>query len=197
MNKEIHGDLLLKGERVLWEGKPQKIKLLEAPFTSAIMIRWVAAIGVLLMAVKYWMYAETIFIEPSLRMNITGFIIIIALIIAARPFLDIKNLENNFRYIITDRRAITIRQKGKDRFFTQIRNLSDFAEAVVVQGQNGSGSLIIGPVTEAVLRKQRKDLLPIQTEEEAMHPLSFYNVYAPDEAARVLPANINVATKKC
>ena len=197
MNKETHGDLLLKGERVLWEGKPQKMKLIEAPFTAGIIIRWVAAICVFLGAFRYWTHTSTIVMETSLRMNVTIFIAIIGIIIAARPFLDIKNLENNFRYIITDRRAIAIRQKGKDKFFTQIRDLSDFTEALVVEGEGGRGSLVIGIATDAVLRKQRKDLSPTQTAGEELDPLSFYSIYAPDDAAKALPAHIKVATKKC
>ncbi len=184
--------VLQDNEKILWEGNPKSIKLFEEPHTTLNVIRWAISAHFLICAFKYFSYAQTISIETKVKFGTTMFLLLCGIATAVRPFLNIRNLENKINYIITDKRAIAYKKKNSEAAIIQCRNLKDFTEATIVLKDDDLGDLYIGPKTGAVTRGSRRDLPPVQRDEDYIMPLVFYNIFMPKEAAANLPDFIKV-----
>ena len=137
--------VLNDGEKVLWEGRPKSIKFFEEPHTTLNIIRWAISAILVFCAFKYWAYGSAISIEANVHVGTTLFLLFCAALIAIRPFLNIRNLQNRIHYIITDKRVIAYRKKDSETAFIQCRNLKDFTEATIVSKEGNLGDLYIGP----------------------------------------------------
>ena len=184
--------VLNDGEKVLWEGRPKSIKFFEEPHTTLNIIRWAISAILVFCAFKYWAYGSAISIEANVHVGTTLFLLFCAALIAIRPFLNIRNLQNRIHYIITDKRVIAYRKKDSETAFIQCRNLKDFTEATIVSKEGNLGDLYIGPKTSAAVRSSRRDLPPVQREEDYVLPMVLYNIFLPEEAAAFLPDYIKV-----
>lgn len=184
--------VLEDNEKILWEGRPKSIKFFEEPHTTLTIIRWAISAILFFSAVRYWAYAATISIEGNVKIGTTLFLVFCGVLVAIRPFLNIRNLEKRVIYLVTDKRVIAYRKKDSETAFILSRRLEDLTEATIVKKEGNLGDLYLGPKTKAIVRQSRQDLPPVVRPEEYMMPMVFYNIFLPEEAALLLPAYIKV-----
>ena len=184
-------DQLRPGEKVLWQGHPADIRLLDPVFRPKNLTVWIFA--ALFFAASVW-YAG--FYAPAAGVS-TVFAVAVALFgfalggcIAATPFLSRRNLEQNICYCITTERMIAYRRKdGKLRI--QSRDFLDFTEASVEPLRSGKANLYLGPKTLTARLELLNELLPPR-EEDRMFPLTFTSILDIEGACACLPDYIRI-----
>ena len=176
------------GETVLWSGKPVGIKLLEAPYGSPIIIRWVVCLIFACVAIWYGL----IFVPGSASIDINSNVImlvflIIAVLVAVRPIMGINQLNKKYVYYITNQRALIL-IKGVSNTVKQ-KPLTDAPEITTEMISEGRGNIFIGNMSDDKLKKARYSVLtPVQSEEDIAKPMVFYSVANPDEVISCFPA---------
>ena len=188
MTKNSSYPFLQSDEKVLWQGRPTKPQLMEAPYSWIILFRWVCALILFYLAVRYWNFAATITVEPSVRIGTCIFLVFCGVMMAIGPFRQLNNLENNINYMITNKRVITFRKKNAEVYYTASRYFTDLSEATVLPKSNGLADLVIGPVSHGVTASGRRDIPPVEREDDALLPLMFYNIRGVEDAVDTLPS---------
>lgn len=191
-NDFVRNNVLLKDEKVLWEGRPRKIAFFEKPHTNFIILNWIVCVIFYILAYKYWAYTNTILIEDSVKNGTTIFLMVVGALFAISPYKNIKDLEKSVHYIVTDKRVVAYMQKGSDRAFIQSRNFEDISEVTIINKDNGMGDLYIGDLTKEAIRKNRKTPNPVAREEDRLKTLVFYNIHQPQKATKYLPLGVKV-----
>ncbi len=188
MTKNTSYPFLQNEEQILWQGRPTKPQLMEAPYSWIILFRWVCAIVLFYLALRYWNFAATITVEPSVRVGTCIFLVFCGVMMAIGPFRQLKNLENNINYMITNKRVIAFRKKNAEVYYTASRYFTDLSEATILPKANGMADLVIGPVSHGVTRSGRRDIPPVEREDDALLPLMFYNIRDVEDAVETLPS---------
>lgn len=184
-------DRLRPGEKVLWQGHPAGIRLMDPAFRLKNMIIWFFAALFIVSAVWYaGFYAPAAGIAMSFSVKVGAFCLALGGYIAATPFLARRNLEQNICYCMTTERMIAFRRKGETVRF-QSRDFVDFAEASVEYLDSGKANLYLGPKTLTARLELLNELLPAR-EEDRMMPLSFTSIVDIEGACRCLPTYIKI-----
>ena len=179
---------LNEGEEVIWAGRPTQIKLLDMPYGSSIIIRWIICLVIVVFALWYGLIfvtsAENLRVSSNTIMLVC---ILIAAFIALRPVMDVSKLQKKCCYFITNQRAITIisgsTRKFKDKLFADV---SDIAYDIIADDR---GNVYIGPKLKNSQSKARVSALTptMDSEEEKNRPHIFYNVAEPAEVVKFFP----------
>ena len=190
-NKEALTDLirqnLNEGEEVLWASKPTGMKMLDLPYATAVIIRWIICLAIAILALLYrFVYIPSADYQPG-SANIIVIVAIVALAaISAWPLLDILKLKNKCYYYITNQRALALVRGSsyiyKEKLYADITEVSFdfFAEK--------RGNIYIGQKQSNSMRKARSSVLsPPIAEDEGSRPLIFHSVLDPDEIISIIP----------
>ena len=180
-------DKLNDNETVLWSGKPFGVKLLEAPFGSPIIVRWIICLVIAVVALWYGLiYVPG---NDSVSTNGTAIMLVILVIViffAIRPLMDISRLNGKCFYFITDRRALVL-VKGNSETVKE-RSLADLSEITMDTISEGRGNIYIGTKAKNSEKRARFSVLvPPQIDENEEKPLVFYSVANPDEVIGCFP----------
>ena len=184
-------DRLRPGEKILWQGHPAGVKLMEPAFRLKNIVIWFFAALFAVSAIWYTgFYAPAAGIGMAFAVKVGGFCLILGGYIAVTPFLARRNLEQNICYCMTTERMIAYRRKGETIRF-QSRDYVDFAEASVEYLSSGKANLYLGPQTLSARLELLNELLPAR-EEDRMMSLTFTSIVDIEGACRCLPAYIKI-----
>lgn len=185
---ELMAKNLADGETVLWKGRPAAIKVMEAPYGIAYMIRWVICLALIIGVLWY----QLVYV-PARSISISwAFPVIFILLIlycALRPLIDIYTIKQKCVYCITNHRAIvavmdtTLKIKAK--------NYKDIDAITADMIADRRGIIYIGKKQKQSFRRSRLGLLvfPVNSDDEGFNaqPLIFYNVENPHEIMTFFP----------
>lgn len=192
MDETLKG-ALREGEKVLWEGRPEKVNLFEKSGASGLIFRWALCGIFVVLALFYWLYyAPSISVAESQARTVSLIVILIAGYIALLPILSLNILRNKIFYAITNERFIAYKAKSS---IVQYREFSDMTEATVVSLPTGMSNLFIGPLTPQIQKRVHDDLIEYK-DEHKMDPLVFASIKNADAALAVMPAHVAVTGGK-
>lgn len=189
MNDKIQS-VLQPGETVKWSGRPENVKLMEAPYGVTNVIRFVCA--VLIIGAGYWLTGpgagETI--DHTQSMVFLGACVIIGLYLLLDPIFVANKMKNQTSYYITDRRVITCYKKG-DSVKIKMRMLDELDEVSVDKLSNGNSVIYLGKKSKNAARLARTQFAftDVQDKEDGI-PLMFYSVHDTQNALASLPAGL-------
>ena len=185
--EELIHEELNDGESVLWSGKPTGIKLLDMPYGSPIIIRWVICLAFIAFALWY-RFIYIVAANSGMNGNTIMFVcLIIAIVVAALPLLDIYKLNNKCSYYITDKRALIL-VKGSTRILKE-KKFSDISEITFDIITDNRGNIYIGEKLKNSSSKARVSVLtPARGPEEGDSPLIFHSVTDPADIVDLFPA---------
>ena len=178
-------------ETVLWTGKPAGIKLLEAPYGSPIIVRWIICLVFAVVAIWYGL----IYVPGNDNINTNGGIIMLVVLvivafIAVRPLMEVFRLNSKCFYYITNQRALILIKGNTD--IVKEKSLADAPEISLDTISEGVGNVYIGNKTDNAYKRARFSVTsPQQDEEDLKKPLVFYSVANPDEVISYFPARNN------
>ena len=184
---ELIRDSLHDEEEILWAGRPEGMKLLEAPYGTPIIIRWI--ICLILAAAALWY--GLIYIPSSAGSGVNTNVVMviwlaIVIAIALWPLMDVNKLKRKCAYFITDQRALTFvtgsSGKLKDMFYTAVSEIT----FDIIEGDRGN--VYVGKKLKNSPQKARISAFtpPVDSEEE-QRPLIFYSVINPEEIVSKFP----------
>ena len=175
---------LEQDEGIKWVGRPFKIKPLDAPFGTMLIIRWAICLALLVFAAWY-----SLVYVPA---NNTGggwpfslILLAVAVFIAMRPIYDVSLIQEKCVYIVTNKRAIicllTSVPKTKSAYF------SDSKEFDIDMLSPVAGNIYLGSKKNNSLSKSRDDTLFFPgPDEDPVRPLALYNVENPYDVTKYL-----------
>ena len=188
---QVLKERLRENEQVVWQGKPEDIKLFEKPFPGRIFTMW--AVSVLLLVFTGWYsfsYGPAKELEPTLLRNVGIFCTVLAAYIAVSPFLAIRKMHNKVAYCITTERFIAYTPNSKSPRF-QFREFDDFTEVTVEKLSTGKYNMYIGPISKG-LRGRSRDGVINYNDTMKMDPLVFTSISDPQGACACLPDHITI-----
>ena len=185
--KDINEELG-EGEKLLWAGRPTAFKLLDAPYGTPVIIRWI--ICLILFASALWY--GFIFIPSAENISVNGNVVMaiwlaITAALALWPIKSIKKIKGKCVYCITDRRAIImipgVTKLVKERLYSDVKEITHELYAGDI------GNIYIGKKQKNSLKRARASvLIPPMGEEDKEHPLTFHSVKNPGEVMVHFPA---------
>ena len=189
--KDLVQNDLNEGEVILWAGRPTGIKLLDMPYGTSVILRWL--IGVVFVVFALWY--RFIFLSSSENVSTNGNVImlvclVIAAIIALLPYMDILKLKNKCSYYITNQRALTLIKGSSDKRIFKEKNLIKISEITSDIIADNRGNIYIGEKLRNSFSKARGSVLsPLskQEDDEKDRPLIFHSVEAPIEVISFFP----------
>ena len=195
-NFDYVNEHLANDETVLWEGRPQNMKLFEGHYGSTLLVRWVLCAIIIAISVWYYTFAQTRGVTTNRAMLISGAMDLFAVYNIIKPFLDLRTLANRTHYFITNRRFIIFKNAGINSGIAS-RKFEDMTEATLVTYKNGCGSLYIGPMTKEIYKNSRSQpQYDSMSADTSMFPIVFYSVADPKEIAPLLPKTIELHTSQ-
>ena len=181
-------EYMYEDETVLWAGKPEGVRLLEVPYGTTTIIRWIICLIIAVAALWYGL----IFVPSSASANLNGntimvVCIIIAIVIALWPMLDIYRLKKKCSYYITNQRALTFvagsSAKLKEMLYT------DGLEITFDLIEGNRGNIYIGKKLKNSFKKARVSVFtPSADVDEEPRPLVFYSVMDPGDIVSKFPS---------
>ena len=183
--------ILQPGETVKWSGRPQNIKLMEAPYGTSFVIRVIVALILFAGGFYFSGPGAGATAKPLDTTVILCVCIIVGLYLILDPILVARKLTRTATYYITDRRVIACFAKGVHEMTVKSRNLDELDEVTVDKLSNGNSVIYLGKKTNRAVRKARIQYCytDAQDKEENI-PLMFYSVPNAQEALSVLPAGL-------
>jgi len=168
---------LNEGEVILWAGRPSKIRLLDAPYGTPVVIRWTICLIIAALAVLYRIVYTPTAGSTSVNGNVVMLVVIVvAALIALFPVKNILKLNKNCYYYITDRRALSLVTGSsivlKEKWYTDVQEITyDILAA-------DRGNIYVGNKQKNSKSKARTSILTrqVESEDEAKLPLTLYNV---------------------
>lgn len=142
-------EVLLDGERVVWYGRPAPFKLMKAPFRAPMIATW--AVTALVVLVVLYSLAQAClqgFISLSDVLVISFVSLFVPVLLALRPFMDKRCLEQNTVYAITNCRVIALIQ-------TQVMYLTLPVDAAVQTVEKGFGNVCVGQAVGQDIKESR------------------------------------------
>ena len=182
---------LNEGEVILWAGKPSGVKLLDMPYGTQIIIRWI--IGLIFVVFGLWY--QLIFLPGAANPGMSGSVFMlvcfaIAAIIALLPFMDIYRLNSRCSYYITNQRALSLFRASADKHVLKEKKYADISEITSDTFAEGRGNIYIGTKMKNSVNRARAEILspPVSPEDGGNErPLIFHSVAAPDEVLGFFP----------
>lgn len=172
---------MLDGEKIIWTGRPQKVKLLEKPFQNSIFARWAVGAAILIFSVWYSSYAVEMAIEGDRVRNFVIILIAIAAVIALGPLWTVRKLQSKCIYCITNQRAIIFFAVNPIKM--KFRMLEDVSSVSYEDLPNGCGTVYIGEKTDKARKMSRLQSTNANIPDQDL-PLIFYSVDSPAEVCR-------------
>ena len=185
--KALISENLSDGEVVLWAGKPEDLKLLDTPYGTPVIIRWI--ICLILAASGLWygfIFART---AENLNVNtnlITIVWLAVAVILALWPLMDLSKLKRKCSYYITNKRALLL-LSGISNTLKE-KTLADITEITFDMIEAPRGNIYFGNKQKNSDKKARISALtpPMGPEDDAL-PLIFHSVMNPEDILALLP----------
>lgn len=178
-------------EKVLWEGHPAGVSLLEAPYTIKVIAQWV--FGALFAVFGVWYLSAFYFGAQSPQTDylvIGCSAILIGVCLFWSPFATISRLKSKTRYYITNQRFVACCGTGSTMSFTY-RELSDMAEMTIESIGKNRYNIYIGSMNKS-LRNHARDQIQNYIDNHKMLPLTFHSVENAFNCTDVLPDYITV-----
>ena len=190
--KDLVQSDLNENEVILWAGRPTGVKLLDMPYGTSVIIRWI--IGLVFVVFALWY--RLIFLPSSENMSTNGnFIMLICLIIAAiiaiLPLIDIQKLKNKCSYYVTNQRALTLIKGSSGKRVLKEKSFNDISEITSDIISGNRGNIYIGEKLKNSFSKARGSVLsPVSKpeEDEKDRPHIFHSIEAPAEVLSFFPA---------
>lgn len=187
-----HTYFLRENEKVLWEGHPSGVSLLESPYTFKVITQWV--FGILFAVFGVWYLSAFYFgaQTPQTDYLVIGCsAVLIGICLFISPFATINRLSNGkTRYYITDQRFVACCGSGSTMTFTY-RELSDMAEMTIESIGKNRYNIYIGAMDKK-LRNHARDQIQNYIDNHKMLPLTFHSVANAFQCTDVLPDYIVV-----
>jgi len=195
MQKDILQNQLRPGEKVLWSGRPQKIKLMEAPYNVMNIINWLIALAVFALVCWYcYDICTSSHIVDIPLSKVTVFLVVVGCVIVfamASPWFAVRRMQNNYYYFITNYRAIAAYDSWSD-VRVNYRDYQDISEVAVEKLSTGNSCIYIGNKTAGSNRKTRAIIFGSESAQDMrVNPLIFYSIENAEAALKAMPDNLN------
>ena len=183
--------ILEPGEVVKWSGRPQDIKLMEAPYGTSFIIRAVVAVILAVLGVYFTTVGRGETADPSQSMVLLVVCVVVALYLIIDPILVANRVGKKSTYYITDRRVILCFARGANDMTVKSRNIADLDEVTVDKLSTGNSTIYFGKKTDRAARLSRtQDARTDAQNKEDGTPLMFYSVPNAQDALSALPAGL-------
>ena len=181
---------LQNGEHILWSGTPSNVKLLEAPYTVGIVIRWVVAAALFAFCIWYLTFFPTVGVSSTQAVVISVIIALIGVYLVVDPIHVVAKLKTQTFYCITNQRVIACYKARPMKM--KFRTLDELDEISVELLSTGCGNLYFGRKTKRSAKMARVQfaMSELQEHDEKM-PLVFYSVKDPEAVYNTLPAELS------
>ena len=183
--------ILQPGEVVKWSGRPQDVKLMEAPYGASFIIRVIIA-AILLAGGFYFTgpgRGETA--DPMQATVMLCICVIVALYLVIDPIVVAIKVGKKSTYYITDRRVIACFTKGAHEMTVKTRDIAELNEVTVDKLSTGNSTIYFGKKTDRAARLSRtQDARTDAQNKEDGTPLMFYSVPNAQDALSALPAGL-------
>lgn len=177
---------LQNGEMILWSGTPSNVKLLEAPYTLGIILRWILAAVLAAFAIWYQFYSTTVGISSRQALLFGAAMLICAAYLALDPIRVCSRLKKKTLYCITNQRVIACYRARSMRL--KFRTLDELDETSMELLSTGCGTLYFGAVSKRAPKLARVQYsMNQQLERDEQMPLVFYSVKDPEIAYSTVP----------
>jgi len=189
--KELISEDLNDNEVILWTGKPAGIKLLDMPYGTSVIIRWI--IG--LVFVVFGLWYQFVFIPSAKNPGMSGTVFmlvcfVIAAVIALMPLMEINKLKNKCAYYITNQRALVYIKASSEKRNIKEKKYEDVSEISSDIIADSRGNIYVGAKLKNSHSKARGYVLsPPGTDEEGKErPLIFHSVVDPEKVIAIFPS---------
>lgn len=192
MKNQNLSHILRDGETVVWESRPQNIRMMEAPFHRSIIIQMICAVALVVFAVWYVLVSAPANAIPTSRAYIlSAVLVLIGLYLAIHPMRTVQKLENSTHYYITNQRFIATYGSGLS-LRVNYREFEDIHEALIDVTGKGRANIFIGPMNKEVFAHSR-DMVHDYTKEEKNTAMVFYSVENAFSACDFFPSHIAIS----
>lgn len=184
--------ILRDGETVVWESRPQNIRMMEAPFMRSIWLHMTGAI--VLIAAALWFALSA---APAHGVSITTtyvvatILVLLGIYLAIRPMRIVQNLENRTHYYITNQRFIAT-YASPFSMRVNYRELDDISEMLIDVTGKGRANLFIGPCSKEMFAHGR-DLVHNYSPAEKGTTMVFYSIDNAFASCDCLPTHIAIS----
>jgi len=178
---------LKEGEEIIWVGKPEGLKMLDVPYGSSVIIRWIICLIVVASGLWYGLIfapsAEYLSVNTDVVMVIW---VAIGIILAVWPFLDLSMLKTKCCYCITNQRAIIFIKSVSSA--AKEKSLADVSEITFDIIADDRGNIYIGSKLKDSQKRARTSVLaPSMGKEDEEYPLVFHSIINPEEILGLFP----------
>lgn len=184
--------ILRDDETVVWESRPQNIRMMEAPFNRSIFLQMVCAAALVAFAVWYVLVSAPANAIPATRAYLVSTVLILlGVALAIRPMRTVQKLENGTRYYITNQRFIATYGSGLS-LRVNYREFEDIHEALIDVTGKGRANIFIGPMNKELFAHSR-DMVHDYTKDEKGTAMVFYSVEDAFSACDFFPSHIAIS----
>ncbi|MBO8434373.1 MAG: hypothetical protein IAC55_03505 [Tyzzerella sp.] len=134
-DKDLH--LHSDDEVILWQGNPQDIKVFDIISKPVILLIGLFCIFIIAFAVKYFFLTEGA--NDFMRVFVTAIILALGIFVAIVPFVYTSRLRKNTTYVLTNKRAIVLREKG-DYNVTAYRSLNKLKNICIYKNNSDTAT---------------------------------------------------------
>ena len=179
---------LKEGEVILWASRPTGIRLLDVPYRTSIIIRWVISLAIFASGIWYALgFTPT---AENLSVNSNAVITVwfaLAVAVALWPVKDAYKLKRKCCYFITDKRALLFLSGVSDSI--KVKSFADVDEISFDLFAESRGNIYIGKKLKNSLKKARVSALtpPLGKEDDEL-PLVFHSVKDPERIMKLMPS---------
>ena len=189
--KDLIKENLNEDESILWAGRPTGLKLLDMPYGTSVIIRWIVG----LIFVVFGLWYNFIFLPGSNSTGMNGNVFmlvcfLIAIAIALLPLMDINKMKKKCCYYITNQRAISLVNASSDKRIIKEKYYKDISEITSDIFADDRGNIYIGTKLKNSFNKARGEILsppPSPGEDNLERPLIFHSIAVPDEIVGIFP----------
>lgn len=184
---------LRNDEKILWEGHPSQLSLLESPYWAKTLLQWF--FGALFVALGC-LQLSALYIDMRTPQTAQIFMSCIAILFGVClfciPFFTINRL-NKTRYYITNQRFVACCGTGVNMTCTY-RELPDMTEMTIETISTNRYNIHIGAMNKT-LRIHARDKIQNYTDNQKMLPLTFHSVVNAYNCTDVLPDYISISRR--
>lgn len=183
--------ILQPGETVKWSGRPQDVKLMEAPYGTSFIIRVVCAVLIIALGIYLTGPGAGTTMDATQGIVFLLICVVVGLYLILDPIYVMNKMNKGTFYYITDHRVITCFGSGDKVKKMKMRTLEELGEVTVDKLSNGHSLIYLGKKNKRAPKVARTQFAftDIQDKEEEM-PLMFYSVSDIQGALNALPAGL-------
>lgn len=184
--------ILRDGETVVWESRPQNIRMMEAPFVRSILLQMACAVILVCFALWYALIlAPANGTLSTSAYLISTILILIGVYLAIVPMRTVQKLENKTHYYITNQRFIAT-YRSVLALHVNYREFDDITEMLIDVTGKGRANLFIGPTSKEMFAHCR-DMVHNYSPEEKDKTMIFYSVGNAFDSCDFVPAHIAIS----